>query len=192
MPSGNYLIDAGWQAVSKRLLHWLSFLAILLSVTSYAAVAAAPTATPTVLIAQGNQSPAQTNNGKPVTEAESPAPAPDIDSQAAGENAEKDANNPRRSRYKATVIEFSAVWCGPCRRMAPTLAKVRSQYSSKVKFVSYDVDDLKVGRRMQEKYDVTNIPTIFILDRKGRIQERIVGLTDENALTTAIEKVIAE
>jgi thioredoxin 1 len=85
-----------------------------------------------------------------------------------------------------TVKKFSAVWCGPCRALAPVMNEIKSNYSN-VKFEEYDVDN-EVDEVM--KYGITSVPTV-IIEKNGQIFERLTGLqsklTYQNVLNEAIK-----
>lgn len=85
-----------------------------------------------------------------------------------------------------TVKKFSAVWCGPCRALAPVINEIKSNYSN-VKFEEYDVDN-EVDEVM--RYGITSVPTV-IIEKNGQILERLTGLqsklTYQNVLNEAIK-----
>lgn len=71
------------------------------------------------------------------------------------------------------LIDFQAVWCGPCRAMDPILDTLDRDWAGKILVARIDVDDNPVSAR---KYGVISIPTLMLF-RNGRPLERIVGLT---------------
>ena len=84
-----------------------------------------------------------------------------------------------------TVKKFSAVWCGPCRALAPVMNEIKGQFSN-VKFEDYDVDDYN---EEVTKYNVTSVPTI-IIEKNGEIVERFTGLSSKIAYVNAINEAI--
>ena len=84
-----------------------------------------------------------------------------------------------------TVKKFSAVWCGPCRALAPVMNEIKGQFSN-VKFEDYDVDDYM---EETQKYNVTSVPTI-IIEKNGEIVERFTGLSSKIAYVNAINEAI--
>jgi thioredoxin 1 len=70
-----------------------------------------------------------------------------------------------------TVVDFWAVWCGPCKMIAPVLDEIAAEYDGKLRVVKLDVDS-NGATAMQ--YGVMGIPTL-ILFKKGQPVERIVG-----------------
>ncbi len=66
---------------------------------------------------------------------------------------------------KLTVVDFNAVWCGPCRQLTPVLHDLAKKYDGKVDFVSVDVD--KYGELMDAYQLGNSIPAVLILSPKG-------------------------
>jgi thioredoxin 1 len=69
------------------------------------------------------------------------------------------------------LVDFWAVWCGPCRMVAPVVDEIAREQGSKLKVMKLDVDDNQ-GTAMA--YGVMSIPTL-ILFKNGQPVERIVG-----------------
>lgn len=64
-----------------------------------------------------------------------------------------------------TVVDFNAVWCGPCRRLAPVLHQMAQKYAGKAVFYSVDVD--RYGELM-DQYDLgQSIPVVLFLRPDG-------------------------
>lgn len=90
---------------------------------------------------------------------------------------------------KPKVIEFSATWCGPCKRFAPTFEKVSEMFHGKVDVQKIDIDD-KATMNITEKYNVHAVPTIVFLDSKGNIVNSHVGGMDEQELTSTMQSLV--
>ena len=74
-----------------------------------------------------------------------------------------------------TVVDFNAVWCGPCRQLAPVVEEAAAKYAGKVTFISVDVD--KYGELM-EAYNLGNsIPVVLLLKPDGT-KLHYVGTSD--------------
>ena len=82
-----------------------------------------------------------------------------------------------------TVKKFSAVWCGPCRALAPVMNEVKTQFSN-VKFEEYDVD---IAYDEATKYGIRSVPTI-IIEKNGVEVSRFTGLQSKLAYTNAINE----
>jgi thioredoxin 1 len=70
-----------------------------------------------------------------------------------------------------TLVDFWAVWCGPCRMVAPVVDEIAREQGGKLKVMKLDVDENQ-GTAMT--YGVMSIPTL-ILFKNGQPVERIVG-----------------
>ncbi|HHY09696.1 MAG TPA: thioredoxin [Firmicutes bacterium] len=84
------------------------------------------------------------------------------------------------------LVNFWAVWCGPCRQIAPVFEELSVEYEGKIKFMKANVDEVTepVGR-----YGVMSIPTL-ILFKGGSPMEMVVGLQPKTALQEVLDKYI--
>lgn len=82
-----------------------------------------------------------------------------------------------------TVKKFSAVWCGPCRALAPVMNEIKGQFSN-VKFEEYDVD---VAYEEATKYGIRSVPTV-IMERDGVEVERFTGMSSKLTYINAINE----
>ena len=85
------------------------------------------------------------------------------------------------------VVDFWAPWCGPCRALAPTIDKLATNYSGRVKVGKLNVDD---ANDIAIKYGITNIPRVLIFKGGEQPRETIVGLVSEQVLSKAIDGVL--
>lgn len=60
------------------------------------------------------------------------------------------------------VIYFSAPWCGPCRIFKPVLQQVASEMGVAINDINVDYD-----ASLTEKYNITSVPTLLIVDHQG-------------------------
>lgn len=72
---------------------------------------------------------------------------------------------------KIVVVDFWAVWCGPCLSFAPVFERLQAEYSKDFIFVKVNVDE--VGS-IAQRYRITGIPTTLFL-RGGSIIHKVVG-----------------
>jgi thioredoxin 1 len=70
-----------------------------------------------------------------------------------------------------TVVDFWAVWCGPCKMIAPVLEEIADEYDGKLQIAKLDVD---ANNQSAMQYGVMSIPTL-ILFKNGQAVERVVG-----------------
>lgn len=64
------------------------------------------------------------------------------------------------------VLDFYAPWCGPCKKLEPTLAALAQQYGTKVQIVKLDVD--KTEDKLTQHFQVMSVPT-FIFIRTNQV-----------------------
>jgi thioredoxin 1 len=83
---------------------------------------------------------------------------------------------------KLVVVDFYALWCGPCRYAAPSFGKMSIDFDNVV-FLKVDVDH---NREVSMENKVNAMPT-FILFKDGSMIDRITGW-NENKLRTLIER----
>ena len=84
------------------------------------------------------------------------------------------------------LVDFWAEWCGPCKRIAPTLDALASEYNGKVTIGKLNVDE---NPTVAEKFQVRGIPTLLLF-KGGQVVESVVGLAQKDYLKSVIDKYI--
>ena len=90
------------------------------------------------------------------------------------------------SEDKATLIDFFAEWCGPCKMQTPVLHKVADEYSSKMNFGAVNVDE---AEEIAAKYGVQSIPTLMVF-KNGEVVKRAEGMKNESQLKDWLKEYI--
>jgi thioredoxin len=88
---------------------------------------------------------------------------------------------------KVVLVDFWAQWCGPCRRMAPTVDELATDYDGKLVVAKMDVDE---NPNTPNRFSVRGIPTLLLF-KGGQVVEQVVGLTDKDSLKKVIDKHVA-
>ena len=81
-----------------------------------------------------------------------------------------------------TVVDFWAVWCAPCRRIAPILEEMAAEYDGQLKVTKLNVDE---NPATASKYGIMSIPTLLVF-KGGKPVERIVGYMPKERLMDKI------
>ncbi|MCM1294570.1 MAG: thioredoxin [Muribaculaceae bacterium] len=84
-----------------------------------------------------------------------------------------------------TLVDFWAVWCGPCRMFGPIFEQVSNQVSD-VKFVKFEIDD--ANRRIPAQYGIRSIPSVLAF-KNGELVEARAGLMDADTLIQWINEL---
>jgi thioredoxin 1 len=85
------------------------------------------------------------------------------------------------------LVDFWAVWCSPCKAVAPIVEELAGEYEGKLKVMKLDVDD---NPRTAVAYGVQSIPTLLVF-KDGKPAERIIGAVPKKAIVDKIQSVIA-
>ena len=87
---------------------------------------------------------------------------------------------------RLVLVDFSATWCGPCKRLEPIVHEIAENYDGRLKVVKVDVDQ---ARTVAARYGVMSVPTV-ILVKEGAVKDQVIGLLSKQALAERIEKVL--
>lgn len=87
---------------------------------------------------------------------------------------------------KPVLVDFWAVWCGPCKTIAPLLEEAAEKYADQLQVAKVNVDD---HPSIAAKYGVRGIPTL-ILWKGGEIVDQLVGAVPRGQIDGLIQKAI--
>ena len=73
---------------------------------------------------------------------------------------------------KPVLVDFWAVWCGPCRQLSPTIDKIANDFGGKVKVGKLNTDD---AQDVAIKYGISSIPTVMLFNGGEQPVEKVVG-----------------
>ena len=119
-------------------------------------------------------------------------------------------------RGQVVVLNVWGSWCVPCRKEAPTLARVSSDYAGRgVRFVGVNIKDNRAAAvAFEQRYGITYpsiedrdsqamlalsqyapaqaVPVTLVLDREGRVASRVIGVVREATLRALLDSTLAE
>ena len=85
---------------------------------------------------------------------------------------------------KPAIVDFWAVWCAPCRAVAPVLDELAEKYKGKFTVAKVNVDE---NQMTPTQYNVRGIPTLLLF-KGGKVQEQIVGAASRDTIENMIKK----
>lgn len=85
------------------------------------------------------------------------------------------------------LVDFWAVWCGPCKAIAPAVEELAKQYKGKVKIAKMDVDE---HQQIPQQYGIRSIPTLLLF-KGGRVVDTIVGAVPKSKLEESLKKALS-
>lgn len=83
-----------------------------------------------------------------------------------------------------SMVDFWAVWCGPCRIVAPIVEQLADEYAGKVTVGKLDVDS---NQRTATQFNVRSIPTILFF-KEGKVVDQVIGAVPRAALDSKIKQ----
>jgi thioredoxin 1 len=85
------------------------------------------------------------------------------------------------------LVDFWAVWCGPCKTIAPVVEELATEYNGKLKVAKLDVDG---NPDTSMKFAIRSIPTLMLF-KDGRVVEQIIGAVPKRSLVEKLAQYVA-
>jgi thioredoxin 1 len=84
------------------------------------------------------------------------------------------------------LVDFWAVWCGPCKLVAPHVDALAQEYAGRLKVMKVNVDE---EPEISGKYGIMSIPTLLFF-KDGKVANQIVGAASKGAIVNVLESVL--
>jgi thioredoxin 1 len=95
-----------------------------------------------------------------------------------------DSNFDAETKSGVVLVDFWAEWCGPCRRIAPIVDELATQFDGKITVAKVNVDE---NPAVPGKFQIRGIPTLLLF-KNGNLEETVVGLAGKEDLARMIER----
>jgi thioredoxin 1 len=85
------------------------------------------------------------------------------------------------------LVDFWAVWCGPCKAIAPVVDSLAATYAGKLKVAKVNVDE---NGATPSRYGIRGIPTLLLF-KDGKVADQIVGYVPQNVIEEKVQRLLA-
>ncbi len=87
---------------------------------------------------------------------------------------------------RPVLVDFWAVWCGPCKALAPIIEEIAKDYDGRVKVGKVDTD---ANKEISVRFSISAIPTVMLFN-KGEIVQKFVGLRGKKEFQSAMDRLV--
>ena len=95
-----------------------------------------------------------------------------------------DSNFDSEIKSGVTLVDFWAEWCGPCRRLGPTVDALATEYDGRVTVAKMNVDE---NPTVPGRFMIRGIPTMLIF-KNGQLADQIVGLVAKEEIAKKLDQ----
>lgn len=84
------------------------------------------------------------------------------------------------------LVDFTATWCAPCKKLAPIVDEIATEFAGRLKVVKVDIDG---ARQTAAKFSVMSVPTVLLI-KDGQVRDQFMGVASKTAIADKIQKVL--
>jgi len=85
------------------------------------------------------------------------------------------------------LVDFWAVWCGPCKAIAPIVDSVAATYAGKLKVTKVNVDQ---NGATPSRYGIRGIPALLFF-KGGKVTDQVVGYVPQDVIEEKVQRLLA-
>jgi thioredoxin 1 len=85
------------------------------------------------------------------------------------------------------LVDFWAVWCGPCKAIAPIVDSVATAYAGKLKVAKVNVDE---NSATPSRFGIRGIPALLFF-KGGKVADQVVGYVPQDVIEEKVKKLLA-
>jgi len=85
------------------------------------------------------------------------------------------------------LVDFWAVWCGPCKAIAPIVDSIAATYAGKLKVAKVNVDE---NSATPGRFGIRGIPALLFF-KGGKVADQVVGFVPQEVIDEKIQKLLA-
>jgi thioredoxin 1 len=85
------------------------------------------------------------------------------------------------------LVDFGAPWCAPCRAIDPIIEELAREYSDRITFAKFNVDD---SPKIPSTYGIHSVPTLLLF-KDGKPVEQVIGLKNKKELKKVLDTALA-
>jgi thioredoxin 1 len=86
------------------------------------------------------------------------------------------------------LVDFWAVWCGPCKAIAPIVDSIATAYAGKLKVAKVNVDQ---NGATPSRYGIRGIPALLFF-KGGKVADQIVGYVPQDVIEEKVQRLLAQ
>jgi thioredoxin 1 len=88
---------------------------------------------------------------------------------------------------QVVLVDFWAVWCGPCKAIAPTVDALAAKYAGQLKVTKVNVDQ---NSATPSRFGIRGIPALLFF-KGGKVADQIVGYVPQDVIDEKIQRLLA-
>lgn len=84
------------------------------------------------------------------------------------------------------LLDFSAAWCGPCKRLEPVVEAIASEYGGRLKVAHLDIDR---AQATAVRFGIMSVPTVLFF-KGGAVRDQVMGYVPKDKLVEKIDPLL--